>query len=650
MPDSPPLPRPPDDRLESWKEIAAYLKKGVRTVQRWERTDGLPVRRLGQDRAGLVFAYKSEIDAWWEKQSRTLTVEPEPEPGPAAAPTPPRSPFKWWPIALVLVVATTTVGVWTRRPAQPVPRRALPFTSDHGWESSPSFSPDGRQVVYTARESGSPPQLYVKSLGVDARTRLTAGPGLSPTWSPDGQSIAFLRYNAEAREFGVMLIPSAGGAERQLAAVTAGSDPVWSSDGQWLVAGDGAPKQRSIVAIDVKTGAKHTLAGPVEFGYVGFGLTPDSRRLIYAPGAPGAVPVYEQKLGPGLVPEGHPRQITGRHWIVQMRLAPDGKHILYVDGSWEEGSLRRLRLQAGAQPEVIFATSDRILSPTLSPDGQQLLFAIGRADREEIWRLSLDGEPTAAPFLSSTHAEMNPQYSPDGRTIAFHSTRAGSSDIWLADADGANQRRLTFTNARTTATPRWSPDGGWIVFESTLAGQSEVYIVSSRGGPLRRLTDHPALDAIPRWSRDGRSIYFCSDRTGRFEVWKAPASGGAPVQITQNGGFVAVESVDGQYLYYSQTRNYGPVLRMRVSGGPSEDIIPDIRGLFFAVTARGIYFSSRGAIRFWDAASRQTQSVYAPPKPTGVGLDVSPDGKWLLFTQLMDENSGADLYLMSNLR
>src|SRR5215475_1083356 len=64
-----------EDRLDSWKEIAAYLRKGLRTVQRWERTDGLPVRRLGQ---GSVFAYKSELDGWWQAHSRTLAAEPEP--------------------------------------------------------------------------------------------------------------------------------------------------------------------------------------------------------------------------------------------------------------------------------------------------------------------------------------------------------------------------------------------------------------------------------------------------------------------------------------------------------------------------------------------------------------------------------------------
>jgi TolB-like protein/Flp pilus assembly protein TadD len=52
------------DRLESWKQIAAYLNRGVRTVRRWETEEGLPVHRHMHRSLGSVYAYKSEIDAW----------------------------------------------------------------------------------------------------------------------------------------------------------------------------------------------------------------------------------------------------------------------------------------------------------------------------------------------------------------------------------------------------------------------------------------------------------------------------------------------------------------------------------------------------------------------------------------------------------
>ncbi len=53
--------------LTSWKEIASYLGKGVRTVQRWEAQLGLPVRRPNHRDRGIIFAHREELDAWLNK-------------------------------------------------------------------------------------------------------------------------------------------------------------------------------------------------------------------------------------------------------------------------------------------------------------------------------------------------------------------------------------------------------------------------------------------------------------------------------------------------------------------------------------------------------------------------------------------------------
>ncbi len=57
-------PATKDQRLDSWKEIASYLGREVRTVQRWEKADGLPVRRLLHAKRGSVYAFAAELDAW----------------------------------------------------------------------------------------------------------------------------------------------------------------------------------------------------------------------------------------------------------------------------------------------------------------------------------------------------------------------------------------------------------------------------------------------------------------------------------------------------------------------------------------------------------------------------------------------------------
>lgn len=56
------------DRLDSWKEIGAYLKRDMRTAQRWERTEQLPIHRLANSKRGSVFAFRSELDNWWRNR------------------------------------------------------------------------------------------------------------------------------------------------------------------------------------------------------------------------------------------------------------------------------------------------------------------------------------------------------------------------------------------------------------------------------------------------------------------------------------------------------------------------------------------------------------------------------------------------------
>ena len=68
--DAPPTANGPDGRvangrLDSWKEIAAYLKRDVTTVRRWEKRQGLPVHRHLLERRESVYAFTAEIDDWW---------------------------------------------------------------------------------------------------------------------------------------------------------------------------------------------------------------------------------------------------------------------------------------------------------------------------------------------------------------------------------------------------------------------------------------------------------------------------------------------------------------------------------------------------------------------------------------------------------
>ncbi len=66
-----------EGRLDSWKEIATFLKRDVTTVQRWERREGMPVHRHLHDKRGSVYALKVELEAWLK--SRKVEIQEEPE-------------------------------------------------------------------------------------------------------------------------------------------------------------------------------------------------------------------------------------------------------------------------------------------------------------------------------------------------------------------------------------------------------------------------------------------------------------------------------------------------------------------------------------------------------------------------------------------
>jgi TolB-like protein len=61
-------------RLDSWKEIAAYLKRDITTVQRWERREGLPVHRHLHERRGSVYGYETELNAWLDGRRTQAAV------------------------------------------------------------------------------------------------------------------------------------------------------------------------------------------------------------------------------------------------------------------------------------------------------------------------------------------------------------------------------------------------------------------------------------------------------------------------------------------------------------------------------------------------------------------------------------------------
>lgn len=184
----PASPTPSDDeRLNGWKEIAAFFNRSVRAVQRWERELKLPVRRITTERGATVYALRSELQDWLSRMEQGVAWES----GFATPSASPRSdhPLRLMPpmgLALGIVLGVALVGVFLSRGEEKIP------------------------VVKAVHLSGQ----YVQALGVDG----------TPLWEHDIGFEARLHDADGRRPVPLMVDLDGDGAEEVLVAVRAGAD------------------------------------------------------------------------------------------------------------------------------------------------------------------------------------------------------------------------------------------------------------------------------------------------------------------------------------------------------------------------------------------------------------------------------------------
>jgi Tol biopolymer transport system component len=560
--------------------------------------------------------------------------------------------------------------------------KIIPFTSFPGGKGDPAFSPDGRQIAFAWMGVGNDnADIYVKLIGEGTPLRLTTNPGrdMSPSWSPDGRHIAFIRYAPEGNS--LMTVPSLGGAERKLASLTSAAgtylSTAWSTDGKELAFTDSELPNgpASIFLISLETGERRrlTTAPPHSAGDFSPRFSPDGRWVAFTRSRGGAA-VDDIYIVPAA--GGEPRLVTrdgsetgtsGLDWTA------DGREIIY---SARRGGGRALGLfrvpVTGGTPEQLPRIGEDSYAPAISRRGDSLAYLYLKLD-DNIWRApgpnaaNRDSPPTQ--LIASTRREGSPRYSPDGKRIAFASDRSGNVEIWTCDADGGSLAQLTHFDHGQSGSPRWSPDGQQIAFDARPADHSDIYVVGADGGAPRRLTSEPSADIMPVWSTDGRWLYFGSDRGGDWQIWKMPAGGGEAVQVTKGGGFGTLATTD-EFLYYSRrnalpaagsgshTSGWAGAWRVPFAGGEEERVFDQgTTGTMF-ITPEGVCFfdparSPAPGVKFFNFASRQvTTLVTLDPAKTysalGSRLAVSPDGQWVLYSQL-DQND-FEIMLVENFR
>jgi Tol biopolymer transport system component len=573
-------------------------------------------------------------------------------------------------IACALALGVLAVWLFAYGTKPDLALHSVPLTSYRGFQQNPSFSPDGNHVAFTwDGEKQDNADIYIKLIGPGPPLRLTTDPAIDskPEWSPDGRSIAFLRHvggsgSEEAVGFltpaklAIMTVAALGGQERKLAEFEGHFLGLsWSPDGKWLaVAAKIGLQPVAIYLASIDSGELRKLTNPPSeiYGDSFPAFSRDGHALAFCRFKSLSVSrLYVLPLSTNFEARGEPQMLPtlAGQTVSSPAWTANNREIVYATEIGPRSLLYHIAASGSGPPQPL-GLGEGAAMPALSSDGRHLAHAHLFQDAN-IWRIDLAAKPVEPEqLIASTFREVFPQFSPDSKRIVYYSNGTGSDQIWLCNADGSNTAPLTSVEAAITGTPRWSPDGRQITFDSNMSGMFQVYEVRAEGGKPRPLTNDRATNFGPSWSRDGRWIYFASQRSGRFEVWKMPSQGGPPVQVTHKGGLVALESRDGKALYYSRAPN--TLWRKALPDGEETQIATPLFRYNFAVADNGIYYTTfeekSPVIVFRDPATGKVTPILKMSKSPDLGLEVSADGRFLLFAQL--DYSGSDLKLVENFR
>lgn len=536
-------------------------------------------------------------------------------------------------------------------------REIKPLTTMSGVELSPAFSPDGQRVAFVAfPDSGDVSEIYVQQLGTGAPVKFTeeAGAELLPTWSPDGQFLVYLSYG----ENGCTLQkkPSFGGSSLKLRDIDCQlSGMAWSPDGEALMISrpDENTFTRRLYRMDFSTLELTPVTNPPASynGDLSPTFSPDGTMIAFVRSVNGsAKDIYllnwqnENAQATRFTYDGV--NITGFDWTA------DGESIVIASSRNGAKGLWQIPLDNPEEPLFIRAVSvDDPGSIALARSGRKLVY-IDWIYEVNTWRMSLvDADiEEELPVIVSTRADYHPAIS-SNQKVAFVSTRSGASEIWTSGMAGEHPIKLTDFDTNGTLYPAWSPDGGRIAFEARSEGQADIYVIESAGGMPVKVTENASQDSRPSWSADGKSLYFGSDRSGEWQIWQASLETGATEQITFGGGIAGWEGLDGQFYY----------LRSDTTGIWTKSLEENVESFFLpadpsyvSLTETGLFYLAPPS-RFMQLEvmkhdfEQGTSSLVKqiPVKPLHFyarwGFAVSPDTKWLFFSQV--DQSESDLML-----
>jgi len=533
-----------------------------------------------------------------------------------------KRPWSPWGIAATGVVigallAWATFKIPASR-AGKVPKLTSVARLTHAPEFSewPTWSPDGNTIAFASNRGGNF-EIYVRRVegGQEIDVTNDSAQNIQPDFSPDGNKIVFVStrssrtgmikigsvFGPEIRTIGgdVWVVPALGGQSTLLA--RDGNFPVWHPNGTKVLYVSGPESHRSLMEVAAEGGTPRALL-PRESSNWEIArdhYSPNGRWITFE--------TFDRELFILSASGGTPRKLLSD--VSSHVWDPSGNRIYYCSRELRGGT----RLQSwdidesngtlkGSRGLLGILTGD-LRDLAMSRDGGHLL-ASDVEGSLNLTRLPLTstGDAPAGPeeVLSRGPVfDREPSVARDGRRIAYTSDRLGRDELHILHLDSGRIERIQFPDSDIGIdAPQWFPDGQRLAVLRRLAdGRSSLWMVSADGSHAEELVTRSA-------------------------IW------GLEIPISLDGKTVVYpEKVGGYYQFFSL--NLSTRQARQLTSGPSDKYSgswsPDGRWLVYSSNASGM-------IQLWKMPANG-----GPPEQLTKGEErihhvfYSPDGRWLYF-------------------
>ncbi len=675
----------PTQRLDSWKEIAAHFNRDVTTVQRWEKREGMPVHRHQHDRAGSIYAFTAELDAWARgrnvrpenvRDNANVNINDVASPSAVTPASPlgsalPASHTHWrliLPLAALIALLAIAVSFWIKKTEyfwrSPIADARLQTVTDfEGVEQAAAVSRDGHLIAFLSDRDGQT-DVWVTQVGSNQFHNLTRGsfpelanPSLRTLgFSPDGSLVTFWSRKPDGSKTGdisIWAVPTLGGQPRPYLAGVA--EFAWSPDGSRLAyhtPGPGDP-------LFVTDGSPQAKAPPIFTAPAGIhahfpSWSPDNAFIYFVQGSlPDKLDIWRIRPGGGT-----PERITSHNSRVIYPVLFDRRTLLYLAsdpdgaGPWLYSMDVERRI-----PHRLTSGLDRYTSLAASADGHRLVLATARP-KGTLWRLRIPDSASDSPAGSPSEASAPVRISPTTGTgfsprlgpnyLLYVSATGASESIWKS-VNGNATELWSGPDAQVIGGPAIAPDRQRIAFSVRQHGQTFLYVMQSDGTNARIVTDSLDLEGDPAWAPDGRSITSAANDHGVPHLFHVPLDGSPPTVFVKEYSVDPAWSPDGRFLVYSgpDIGTTFPVKAVTADAAavpvPALTLTRGARHLVFLAASRGLVFL-KGEIQhknLWlvdleTGAERQLTNL--TPDFDIRDFDVSPDGREVVLERVQEHS------------